>query len=119
MSDTRDGRRVLLVEDDPLLSNVLQRVVAAVTPHVVMVTDGIAALAILREAPFDLVVSDLRMPGASGIQIAEWVQRERSGTRVVIMSGFVRESEETAIRAAGAELLRKPFGASDLLARIA
>jgi DNA-binding response OmpR family regulator len=111
--------RVLLVEDDPLVSSILARVIAEATPKVVSLNDGRAALAVLRDAQFDMVISDLRMPGASGIEIAEWIRRERPETRVVVISGFVRDAEEVAILAAGARLLRKPFGAADLLSLLA
>ncbi len=54
--------------------------------HVITAENGKQAMDILRTAPFDLVITDLNMPVMDGFELLEYIQRERPGTRVIVMS---------------------------------
>ena len=108
--------RALVVEDDRLVRPVLGRLVRRLGMTVDLAPDGLAGLDFLREGPgFDLVVTDLRMPGASGIEVAHFALGLEPAPRVVVVSGFASQDEERAIVACGAHLLRKPFELQEAL----
>ena len=84
-----DKKRILFVDDDPAvlaaLSNVLRR--ERHRWEMVFAAGGEAALAELDKAPFDVVVSDMRMPDMSGDLLLEIVKRETPQTFRIILSG--------------------------------
>lgn len=110
--------RILVVDDDDLVRRVVRRV-AVEFGDVVAEADGAGALRALEQQDFDLVVSDIRMPPPDGLELAAWVRAERPGTRVLLISGFARPEDESAIAALDATLLRKPFDAGALRTAIA
>lgn len=90
-------KSVLFVEDNPLL---LQMYAAALESdsyrwEVVTAGDGGEALSLLRNKPFDIVVSDLHMPGIDGIQLMTEVHQRYPRTSRIILSG-VQDQEQIA-----------------------
>lgn len=110
--------RILVVDDDELVRRVVRRV-AARFGDVVAEVDGAGALRALERQEFDLVISDIRMPPPDGLELAAWLREERPDTRVLLISGFARPEDESAIAAVDASLLRKPFDAGALRTAIA
>jgi two-component system, NtrC family, response regulator AtoC len=82
-----EKKRVLIAEDDRAMQRLLSRIVADEGHEVVTADDGLAAIARL-EQPFDLVLTDMRMPGADGAQVLELVQRRWPSTPVVVLTAF-------------------------------
>ena len=119
---TNGGKRrvgsVLVVDDEPDLPEVLAEMLGALGYQVETAPDGAAALDRLeREHRFDLILSDVRMPGLDGpafYQALEHRHPELVG-RVVFMTGNIL-TEDTAdfFAATGAPCLRKPFATEDL-----
>ena len=112
---------ILLVEDEEALREVTRRVLAAGGYRVLTAADGPQALelAASQEDPIDLLLTDVIMPGMSGPQLAEYVERELSGVRVLFMSGFAQpilDSGEHLGR--GVALIEKPFSGQALLAKV-
>jgi CheY-like chemotaxis protein len=70
-----------------------------------------------QNGTIELLVTDVRMPGMSGPELARRLRAERPAIRVLFMSGWAGEQEEGLER--GAPLLTKPFRADDLLAKLA
>jgi CheY-like chemotaxis protein len=83
-------RLILLVEDEPMVRNVVQTVLDKAGFASLTAADGERALELSRAyaGNIDLVLSDVEMPRVNGIQLAEQIQRERPGTPVLLMSGF-------------------------------
>jgi excisionase family DNA binding protein len=107
-------RRVLVADDDAPVRNVLVSILARAEYEVEAVSDGLAAIARLRA--FDLVVTDLRMPGLEGIELAGEARRLRPGIKILIVTAH--PSQSSAIDAVNIGLdgyLTKPFRARDLL----
>lgn len=116
---TVDIRRVLAVDDDPAVLLMLTRILAVGSYQVETAPDGLAGLARLRSETFDLVITDLKMPGLEGTDLGREAKRLRPGIRVIIITGY--PSESTAIDAVNFGLdgyLIKPFRATDLLAAV-
>jgi PAS domain S-box-containing protein len=104
--------RVLLVEDEAGLRQAVARFLARRNVAVVGVADGEAALAAARTADFDVVVTDVRLPGMSGREFVERLRREHPdlGARLVLATGDPRSDEARAILdATGARRIDKPF----------
>jgi len=113
--------RVLLVEDEAGLRQAAVRFLARRDVTVVGVGDGEAALAAARTSDFDVVVTDVRLPGISGREFVERLRRERPalGGRLVLATGDPRGAEARAIMdATGATCIHKPFDLEQLEAAI-
>lgn len=114
MSDVR----ILVVDDDPQIRRVMRM---TLIPHGYMVSDsrnGEEALEALRSVKYDLVLLDINMPGMGGLETCRLI-RATSEIPVIILT--VRNAEKDKVEAldAGADdYITKPFGASELLARI-
>jgi HD-like signal output (HDOD) protein/CheY-like chemotaxis protein len=90
---TLNRRRVMFVDDEPFALEVLQRVFEPMRNewHMEFLTSGASALERLGEVKFDAIVSDLTMPGMSGAELLEQVQREHPSTSRIILSGQADE----------------------------
>ena len=104
------GTRALVVDDEDSVRQVLEDALAALGCHVTACGDGTTAIAHLDAAPFDVVLTDLGMPGASGWDVARHVQRTRPGTKVVLVTGWGAQLTAEDLAAAGIDqLILKPF----------
>jgi CheY-like chemotaxis protein len=82
--------------------------------------DGPAALAIVDAGtPFDLLFTDVVMPGMNGGQLADAVLRRRPGMPVLYTSGFTESAElDTALLVGGVHMLAKPYRKADLARKL-
>ena len=101
---------VLLVEDEPMLRQVVAMTLRREGFSVVEAGDGTAALRILASGdPVDVLLTDVRMPGMSGYQLAESALAARPSLRVALMTGYADEEAPDAIRRAAIPTIQKPF----------
>ena len=106
-----NGERVLYVDDETALLDVGRRRLERIGYRVTTASDGAAALALLQAdlQGFDLVITDLSMPGMSGIELAESIHALRAALPVVLLSGYVPDAEDMRIQEAGISVvLQKP-----------
>ncbi len=102
--------KVLVVDDDPVIGKSFDRVLTAKGYTVITAPDAADALERLRDEEVDLVVTDIRMPGMSGIELAETVKARRPWMPVLIVTGYGNASDEARARAAGVSaFLHKPL----------
>ena len=83
--------RILVAEDDSSMRELLGRILVEAGHEVVAVPDGLAAIARLRPGegpPFDLVLTDMRMPGADGAQVLAHARRHFAELPVVVLTAF-------------------------------
>ncbi|HEY7574443.1 MAG TPA: response regulator transcription factor [Thermoanaerobaculia bacterium] len=109
--------RVLVADDDSGLRRVVRDAFERAGHEVEIAADGQEALERFREGSFDLVVTDLAMPGRTGLELTEEI---RKVSRVPILILTVRDEEHEKVRLldAGADdYVSKPFGVEELLAR--
>src|SRR4029079_2727303 len=105
-----DAARILVVDDERVIREILAEFLTLEGFSVHTVEDGEKALTEVRLHPYDLLITDLKMPPLSGVQLLEQVEAERLGVLTVLMTGF--GTVETAIEAMkkGAyDYLLKPF----------
>jgi two-component system KDP operon response regulator KdpE len=110
--------RILVIDDEPQITRVLRAALSAQGYDVRTANDPEEALEVFREWPPDLVVTDLMMPGLSGVDVTRAI-RTKSATPVLILS--VRDHERSKVEAldAGADdYVTKPFSIQELLARV-
>jgi CheY-like chemotaxis protein/anti-sigma regulatory factor (Ser/Thr protein kinase) len=111
---------VLLVDDDERVRSVIHDMLEISGMDVVSVDGGEEALAALKSRKFDVVVTDLSMPGMSGIELAARVKKQNPTLPVVLMSGRATEQEDEDIRKARINhVLQKPFEIASLVDAIA
>lgn len=103
-------RKVLVVDDDPVVGKSFDRVLTGKGYAVITARDGEEALAKLREENYDMVFTDIKMPGMSGLEVAEKVKASQPWLPVVIVTGYGTDEHEARAAAAGVSgFLRKPL----------
>ncbi len=102
--------KVLVVDDDPVVGKSFNRVLAQKGYVVVTAENAQEALLKVQEGEYDVVFTDIKMPGMSGIELAERLKVERPWTPVVIVTGFGSTANQERARAAGvSSFLEKPL----------
>jgi len=110
--------RILVIDDEPQITRVLRAALSAQGYDVRTANDPEEGLRTFKDWPPDLVITDLMMPGLSGVEVTRAI-RSHSPTPVLVLS--VREHERSKVEAldAGADdYVTKPFGIQELLARV-
>jgi CheY-like chemotaxis protein len=103
-------RKVLVVDDDPVVGRSFDRVLSAKGYAVITASNGQEALDKLEAADYDVVFTDIKMPGMSGLEMAERVKETRPWLPVVIVTGYGSPDNEARAEAAGVSgFLRKPL----------
>ena len=111
--------RILVADDDPLVRETVEELLAMRGSETRLVEDGEAALAASEEEEFDLVLSDIRMPGRDGLEILPQLKELRPTTPVILMTGFASiDSAVEAMRSGAFDYLTKPFRADALNAAL-
>src|SRR4029450_12176005 len=109
-------RRVLVVDDEDNLRHMLQILLRREGYDAVGASSVEAALIEVERQPFDIIITDLRMPGHSGLELVDEIRRRRLDTTVVVMTAY--GSKEVAIEAMKRgvyDYLSKPFESDELV----
>lgn len=114
------GGRLLVVEDRDSLRRMLERALAGEGYRVVAVASGEEGIERLSAEEFDLVLTDLKLPGASGLDVLEAARERRPGVPVVLLTGYgsVPTAVE-AMRGGAYHFLEKPVEIDDLTRLVA
>lgn len=112
MSDRRG--RVLVVDDKPTMLSLVKKILEA-TYDIETASDGATALKTLASRQFDVVLTDVRMPGADGFEVVRTVKQRWPRTEVVMMTAFASiETAIEAIKQGAYDYLSKPFDPDDV-----
>ena len=112
------GADILVVEDFAPLSVLLVRVLTAEGHRVTAVATGLAAEAACSAEQFDLLVTDVQIPGGNGADIARRVARARPGLRVLFVSGSAERDLDLRVPGGHTDFLQKPFDVFELVERV-
>jgi DNA-binding NtrC family response regulator len=105
-----DRTRVLVVEDDPDIRRILQLFLSERDFSVATAESANVAIEILAEAPVDLILSDVRMPGMSGIELLQHVRERDPDVQLVLMTAYSSVKDAVAAIQAGAtDYIEKPI----------
>lgn len=110
---------ILVVDDDDSVRTMLARLLRTAGHEVVQAKSGAAARDSLQTQSVDVIVSDIVMPGDSGIDLRRWLAEHHPAVPVILTSGYSPEAPaEFAARIPRTWFLQKPFGAAELLGLI-
>jgi CheY-like chemotaxis protein len=111
---------ILLVDDDPNILSALSCLLEDSSHHVTTALGGQNALDVLHQKPFDLVITDLNMPGVDGITVLRRAKEIGSNTKVIIMTGSVLRTPTLQFVSREANgFLPKPFSLTELYRTVA
>ena len=112
-------RKILLAEDDDSLRRFLAKALERAGYEVVSCPDGEAALVALDEGPYDLVLTDIVMPGVDGIEVAREAAARAPGQRIMLITRFAAVALSAGDRAPpGAKILSKPVHLREIVAEV-
>jgi len=113
-------QRILAVDDEPHMLKLLERIIAEKTPyHIEVTNNSLAVPPLLEEQQFDLIVTDLKMPGMDGMDIVEWVRQHDRNEEIIIITAFGSlESAGEALARGVFDYITKPFKKEQLIAAV-
>ena len=109
--------RVLVVDDEATIRDLLSKTLALAEYDVDLAPDGRTALERLRMIPYDLLITDLKMPGVDGLAVIREARRLKADIPVIIITGFSTEASAIeAVNLGVSGYLTKPFRVPRVLA---
>jgi two-component system response regulator FlrC len=117
-----EGKRILVIEDDPILRDLLAEWLLAAGYHVGVAAEGASGIADAKAHRPALVVTDIRMPGTGGAAVISEVGRIYPGMPVIAISGHFRSDNgltpEEAVALGAARTLAKPFKRKEMVGAV-
>lgn len=110
--------RILLAEDEDAMRTYLARALENAGYEVVAVDRGTAAVPLLQDGAFDLLLSDIVMPEMDGIELAQRCASISPRTKVMFITGFAAVTLKASREAPEAKILSKPFHLRDLVLEV-
>ncbi len=103
------NQKILVVDDDPFIREFLLEALSSSGSWAECAGDGISALRLISEKDFDILLTDLRLPGMDGIELLRQVKQIKPGVEVIIMTGYgTVESAVEAIKTGAFHYIEKP-----------
>jgi len=107
---------ILIVDDEQVIRNGLQKVLERDGQRVTVACSGVQALESLQKHAFDLVITDLKMPGMNGLEVLKTIRRLQPLVPVLIVTGYATAEMATEALVSGAfDFLSKPFTPGQIL----
>ncbi len=116
-----DDKRILVVDDEPKVAFFLKESLESLERHyqVVRAETGESALAEMDRVPFDMVITDLRMPGMDGLELMQRVKENHPETQTILITAYGSDEVEAESRRLNAyRYFTKPFHIEDLTAAV-
>lgn len=114
--------RILVIDDDELMHIALNKVLGDAGYEVINAYDGTQGLAMFKDNPADLIITDIIMPGPSGIEVIEKFKRDHPDVAIFTMSGGLQIDGQDFLKMAGIlgakKTFRKPVDMKALLAAV-
>jgi len=119
MTVAADRESVLAVDDAPDTLELIERRLTAKRYRVFTASSVAEAIRLLNSTPIDLVITDLKMPKVSGLDLVRHVRENLSDTEVIMITGYPTiEGAVSAVKAGSQEYLTKPFTDEELVAAV-
>ncbi len=107
---------ILVIDDEEVMRNALTDILKIGNHQVKTAADGMKGLEMLRREHFDMVISDLSMPGITGLEVLKQVKKEKPGMPAILITGWGLEMDPDEMNAAGIDkVIRKPFQLKEVL----
>jgi DNA-binding NtrC family response regulator len=108
--------RIMIIDDEPIVCKRLKSALQKVGYAVESFTDSAAALEKIQQTRFDIIVTDLKMEGADGMQVLTEAKALYPRTRVIIITGFATmETAKESFHKGAFDFVAKPFKLGDIL----
>jgi DNA-binding NtrC family response regulator len=115
MAKTSDDFRILIVDDNKDLRDILQEYLDDQGDLVDGASDGNDALTRYRAVPYDLIITDLNMPGTNGIDLIKQIKEQNDMTEFIIITGYASlDSAVEAVKIGAFDYIVKPFRMEEL-----
>jgi CheY-like chemotaxis protein len=110
----QDSPRVVVADDDPTIRKLLRDLLGQAGYAPTLCPNGQAALDAIRDREADLLITDLEMPGKSGLDVIRELRGKRRLLPIVLMSGVEEHPDiPAALAHSGVDFLPKPFGVAE------
>lgn len=119
--ETKTAKRIFVVDDDRCIANTLTTIFRNSGYEATALYNGQSALAACESVAPDLIISDVLMPGMTGIEMAIQIKQRRPGCKILLFSGSAASADllkDARRQGYDFELLAKPVHPEDLLARL-
>ena len=116
---TPKKNRVLVVDDEDALRDLLSAELRRVGYDVTSAGDGIEAIPLIQQNKFDVVLLDINMPNTGGIEVLKFIQQNSPTTKAIMLTGFADLKHAMESKQFGAsDFITKPFSISDVKATL-
>ncbi len=106
----KSATTVLIVDDEPVMQSLLEKILAREGYKTFVAGDGVAALDLLEKEQVSLVLSDIKMPGMNGFELLQEIKTKHPGTGVIIMTAYGDTfTVKDALLLGADEYITKPF----------
>ena len=119
--ESSSGRRILVVDDEDMVLDTIQRALSSFGHKPTVVNDASAALALFRSVPrqFELAIIDQNMPGVTGLEMAAEMRRLNASIPILLATGYSKAVDDRSLQASGVTaVLMKPLSLKDLMTAI-
>lgn len=114
--EDKNRLRIMILDDEPIVCKRLKPAFQRLGHEVETFTDSASALDRLTQAPFDVVITDLKMEGADGMRVLSGAKAASPDTHVIVITGFATmETAKESYRQGAFDFVAKPFKLCDLL----
>lgn len=105
-----DDVRILVIDDEKVIREGVERALITEGYQMSKAADGLAGLALLQEQDFDIVLTDLMMPGMDGFAVLDWIRENQPTVQVIVITGFATVTKAVSAMKQGAfDFVGKPF----------
>ena len=112
--------KILILDDEPIVGDRLKPALEKCGYDVETQTDSQAAIDQLARARYDVLITDLKMSGPSGLDVLRFVKEQAPSTRVIVITGYATaEQAKESIKGGAVDFIAKPFRISQLRELIA
>src|ERR1041385_4714313 len=113
--ESQSAVSVLIVDDQEMVRALCQQVIESLGFRSYAAESGDEALGILQHEAIDIVITDLKMPSMSGIELLERVKAHNSRIEVIIMTGYASvQSAVQAMKLGASDYIVKPFSSEEM-----
>jgi putative nucleotidyltransferase with HDIG domain len=110
---------ILIVDDDPSITAVIADTVISLGHDCLTAADGSEALDLVRNSNFEIVISDIRLPGLDGLELMEKTRQIKPNISFIITTGYTVDYQHDAIVGLGAnDFIRKPFNGNEVKRKV-
>ena len=115
MRDCPKDKRILIVDDNPHMTNLLSDILDVFHYKTESASNGEEALKLLRKEKFEMIITDVRMPKMTGVDLLKTIKAEFPSLPVVVISGFTTGADQKEFLDSSADaFLPKPFKVKDI-----